>query len=227
MIKDFFGLSTGNFIKVYILVAFLFIFLRIVYLAINFIKGKSKSELKKLFFGTEFILWALLLLWIYHSIPSHKLIFLISIVIFLSLNTVIWFGIRQRLAGVVFNKVYNVYENKLLKINSEIYQISKLFLNSFDANKNGKIIKFQYYNATKQTIETQKTTEFDIKITENSNFNTQEELEEILIENNFITENSTLIIEVDENDKTKWLIQFKSFDEKQKDDIEEFIKEIE
>ena len=226
MIKDFFGLTTGNFIKVYILIAFLFFFLRLVHLSINFVKGDSKLELKRLFYGTEFILWALLLLWIYYSIPSQKTIFLALSIAFAGLNTAIWFGVRQRIAGVIFIRVYKVSENYKLKINNEIYRINKLFLNNFDAQKNDELIKFKYIQVIKQKIETPKTTKFSVQITENSDFKTQNKLEEALIENNFMSENSIVQIEKDESDKLIWLIKVTTFDIEKNKEIEEFIREI-
>jgi hypothetical protein len=226
MIRTTFGLTTGNFVKLLILVAFIFFFIRMVYLAISLVKGDGKAELKKLFGVTEFILWSLVALWVFYTVPSGKLLLAGVLVVFLALDTAIWFGVRQRFAGIVYNRVFDTISNKTLKIDNEIYQLKTMFQSDFDAQKNDKIVKFNYLKAIKLGTEAPISTNFELNSEKNSNFETPTQLKNTIIENNFISKET--FVEITESNKNKllWNVKITSFEKDKAEELEEFIKHI-
>lgn len=226
MIRTTFGLTTGNFVKLLILVAFIFFFIRMVHLAISFVKGDSKAELKKLFGFTEVIIWSLFGLWVFYTIPSNKELLAVILVVFIAIDIVIWYGVRQRFAGVVFNRVFETKKNKTLKIGNDIYKIDSLFQSDFDATKEDKTEKFSYIKAIKLGTEVPNLTNFEINLEKNSNFETPAQLLHTIIENNFIF--NDIFVEITENDKNNllWNVKITSFEKEKAIELEEYIKHI-
>ncbi|MBN2892881.1 MAG: hypothetical protein JXL97_13520 [Bacteroidales bacterium] len=223
MFRETFGLTTGNFVKLFILAAFIFFFVRLVNLAILFVKGEHRKELRNLFIFTELILWALIAVWIYNSVPANKILLTILLVAFSAINFGVWRYVRQRLAGVIYNRVYNPKKNNPIKIGNEIYIIESLFLNDFDVSVDGNTKKFNYLEAIKLGTVNFIQSDFSLTIDEKSEFQSYDKLLEILKEHNFLNNNTTVEVEKTE---TNWNIIIKSFNQSNINEIKEFIKQI-
>ncbi len=221
MIKDYFGITTGNFIKAIIFITFILFFIRLVHLLINFAKGKSKKELRMMFIATETILWSAMLAWFYFEIPLKKMEFIGIMLVFTALNFYFWLQIRDYVAGFFVKKIIPLTEAKQLKLNAEIYDIKSIDNKAITlANKAiEQEFNFSKFIKNEITFPFEKT----LKIKTNEYLKNSNELKATLSENNFINKNTDVSISLKDD---TFIIQIIAFFEDDLDKIELFLDEI-
>ncbi|MBN2663602.1 MAG: hypothetical protein JXR68_08120 [Bacteroidales bacterium] len=212
MIRDYFGLTTGNFIKLLVLVAFLFFFFRVIHLLILFTKDKSQKELKILIVITELIAWSALFLWIVFLVPLKKLELIGISVVFNFLNFLFWKSIKDPVSLFFINKILTPINPKRLKIAYKVYKIEKIHQNYISLIYNSEVSKINYSKLLKQKF--QFSINKDIKHDVSENFKDKNELYATLKDNGFInsnteidilTKNDSFIISIDTFDNNDFL----------------------
>lgn len=221
MIKDYFGLTTGNFIKLLALIIFLFFFFRIIHYLILFTKDKSSKELKIMFIITELIAWSALFLWIVFLVPLKKIELLGISFLFNLLNLFFWKNIKDSVSLFLINKILAPLNPKRIKVDYKIYKIEKLFSTYITLIYNSEITEITYSNLIKNKIKFSENKK--IKHNISNNFKEKNELYATLKDNGFINENTEIEINVVDNN---FIILVDSFDNNDIYKTETFLKQV-
>ncbi len=221
MIKNFFGLTTANFIKTLILAIFVFFFIRLLHFLISFMKGKSKIELKYFVIATEVLIWSIIFLWIFFMVPKNKFFLIIVLLILNGINLSIWLSVKNLVALFLLNKMLFFNKANYIKIDDIIYEINnknkqKLFLSNNESKfsiKYSNLLNKNYILPFNRTIIKQQSPDIQKK----------EKLYATLKENGFINENTFLNIK---KSKNIFSIKISGFDKNNILKVEKFLNEI-
>jgi len=221
MIRDYFGITTGNFVKMLVLVAFIFFFFRIAHLFILFTQGKSRKELKYLIIFTEIISWLALISWTIFIVPFKNLELVGIAVVFNVLNFIFWKNIKESVALFLIKKIVSPEKSKRVKIDNKIFKIYKFSHNSIFLMYNSEKREHRYTKFLKNNFTFSENKE--ITKTTNENLKEKGQLYATLKENDFINKNTE--VEIILKDK-KFQISIDSFDKTELEKTETFINKI-
>ncbi len=101
---DFFGISTGYFVKFLILIAFIFFALRLIFSIIAKFSQQTVKNLKPLFIITEVVIWLMFLFWIKTFISQNFTIFLIISILDIFLALILWLKFGKKLLEFFFKE---------------------------------------------------------------------------------------------------------------------------
>lgn len=221
MTLEYFGLTTGNFIKLFILVAFLFFFFRMITLLALFSNDKSRKELKIMFVITEIIAWLALSSWIFFIVPLKRFELAGLVITFSVLNFIVWKNIKDSFSLFLINKIIDPKNSRRLKINFKTYKINEFLPTKISLTYNSEKSENNYSSILKEKI----------KFSQNKTLkkNTTENIREInqlyatLKDNGFINDNTEICISEKDN---KFIISIDSFDETDIEKTNTFLNHI-